>query len=147
MPMIQQELTPQSPGEELDELYEEEPRRRGWAAIVSVVLALAVIFVGYQWNQAAGRESALASQVHALRGETETLRLRAEEAQREVEALQKRVAAVTAEKAVLAERVVALEKGAQERPTVARAEAGRERAGATAKTRPRATPVVSKKPR
>ena len=96
---------------------------------------------------AAGRESALASQVHALRGETETLRLRAEEAQREVEALQKRVAAVTAEKAVLAERVVALEKGAQERPTVARAEAGRERAGATAKTRPRATPVVSKKPR
>lgn len=138
---IQEELKPQTPEEELNELYEEEPRRRSWAAIASVVLALVVIFVGYQWNQAAGREQVLASQLHALRADAETLRLRAEEAQRHVDVLQKRMAAVSAERETLAERVAALEKASQERA------AARERASATARSgaAERATPVVAKK--
>ncbi len=148
MATIQEELKVQTPEEELDELYEEEPRRRSWAAIVSVVLALAVIFVGYQWHQTAGREQGLAFQAAALRADAETLRLRAEESQRELATLQKRLAAVTAERATLAERVAALEKAAQERAAAAsRAAADRERAAAAARdrTRERATPVVAPK--
>jgi len=114
---IQQELKAQPTQEELEELYEEEPRRRPWAAIGNVVLALAVIFVGYQWNQAASREQALASQVQALRAEAESLRLRAEEGHRQVAELQKRVTAAAAEKVALVDRVAALEKTAQERTT------------------------------
>jgi hypothetical protein len=150
---IQEELRAQTPEEELEELYEEEPRRRPWAALTSVVLALAVIFVGYQWHQASGREQTLASQAHALRAETETHRLRAEEAHREAEGLQKRVATLGAEKAALAERIVALEKAAQERATAERAAADRAAARAETKTPPasrartRATPVVQKKSR
>lgn len=140
---IQEELKPQTAEEELNELYEEEPRRRSWAAITSVVLALVVIFVGYQWNQAAGREQVLASQLHALRADAETLRLRAEEAQRQVTGLQKRLAAVTAEKDALGERVAALEK-AQERAAARAAE--QKNPGAVAKDKARATPVVQKKP-
>jgi uncharacterized membrane protein YjjP (DUF1212 family) len=112
---IQGELKAQHAEEELEELYEEEPRRRPWAAIGNVVLALAVIFVGYQWNQAASREQTLASQVQALRAEAESLRLRVGEGQRQLAELQKRVAAATAEKSALVERVAALEKTAQER--------------------------------
>jgi hypothetical protein len=152
---IQEELRVQTPDEELEELYEEEPRRRPWAALTSVVLALAVIFVGYQWHQAAGREQALASQAHALRAETESHRLRAEEAHRDAEGLQKKVAALGAEKAALAERVVALEKAAQERSTAERAAAEKAAARtadakaqpASSRAKPRATPVVQKKPR
>jgi hypothetical protein len=152
---IQEELRVQTPDEELEELYEEEPRRRPWAALTSVVLALAVIFVGYQWHQAAGREQALASQAHALRAETESHRLRAEEAHRDAEGLQKKVAALGAEKAALAERVVALEKAVQERATAERAAAERTTARtpdaktppASARAKPRATPVVQKKTR
>src|SRR5262245_63860895 len=108
MAMVQQELKAQTPEEELEELYEEEPRRRPWGAILSVVLALAVIFVGYQWQQAAGREHTLRSQAHALRADAETLRLRAEELQRESDGLQKKLAALGAEKSALVERVAAL---------------------------------------
>jgi septal ring factor EnvC (AmiA/AmiB activator) len=143
----------------LEELYEEEPRRRPWAALTSVVLALAVIFVGYQWHQASGREQALASQAHALRAETESHRLRAEEAHREAEGLQKKMATLGAEKAGLAERVVALEKAAaQERASAERTVAERPAArapeakapAATSRAKPRATPatpVVQKKTR
>jgi hypothetical protein len=152
---IQEELRVQTPDEELDELYEEEPRRRPWAALTSVVLALAVIFVGYQWHQASGREQALASRIHSLHAETESHRLRAEEAHREAEGLQKKVAALGAEKAALAERVLALEKATQERATAERAAAERAAArAAEAKTppassraKPRTTPVVQKKAR
>lgn len=148
MATIQGELPVQTPEEELDELYEEEPRRRAWAAIVSVVLALAVIFVGYQWNQAAGREAALAVQARGLRADGEMLRLRAEDAQRQVETLQKRVAAMTAEKAGLVDRVAALEKAAQERAVAAARAPERERARAAARerARERVTPVVARKP-
>jgi hypothetical protein len=151
---IQEEFKTQAPDEELEEMYEEEPRRRPWAALTSVVLALAVIFVGYQWHQASGREQAMASQAHALRAETETHRLRAEEAHREAEGLQKRVAALGAEKAALSERIVALEKAAQERATADRAAAERAAArAAEVKSAPpssrarTATPVVQKKSR
>jgi hypothetical protein len=151
---IQEELRAQAPEEELEELYEEEPRRRPWAALTSVVLALAVIFVGYQWHQASGREHGLAAQANALRAETETHRLRAEEAHREAEGLQKKVATLGAERAALAERVVALEKAAQERAAADRAAVERASRSAEAKSPPsasrtgaRATPVVQKKPR
>lgn len=132
---IQEELKAPPPREEIEDLYEEEPRRRPWAAIGNVVLALAVIFVGYQWNQAASREQALASQVQALRVEAESLRLRAEDGQRQVAELQKRVAAATAEKGALADRVAALEKTAQERASGAAKEG----------VRPGVTPVSAKK--
>jgi hypothetical protein len=151
---IQEEFKTQAPDEELEEMYEDEPRRRPWAALTSVVLALAVIFVGYQWHQASGREQAMASQAHALRAETETHRLRAEEAHREAEGLQKRVVALGAEKAALSERIVALEKAAQERATADRAAAERAAArAAEVKSAPpssrarTATPVVQKKSR
>lgn len=148
MTMTQPELKAHTPEDEFEELYEEEPRRRSWGAILSVVLALAVIFVGYQWQQATGREHALRSQVQALRADAETLRLRAEEAQRDVEMLQKKVAALGAEKSALTERVAALEKAAQERAIAARAAEGRpanQKGAAREKTRP--TPVVAKKTR
>ncbi len=142
--MTQQELKAQTPEEELEELYEEEPRRRPWGAILSVALALAVIFVGYQWQQAAAREHTLRSQVHALRADAETLRLRAEEAQREVEGLQKRLAALTAERTALTERVAVFEKQEKERQAAAQ-RAAEQRAAAREKAR--ATPVVQKRTR
>ncbi len=147
MPMIQQELKAQTPEEELEELYEEEPRRRPWGAILSVVLALAVIFVGYQWHQASAREQTLGAQVHALRAEAETLRLRADEAQRDVEGLQKKVAALGAEKAALSERIVGLERAAQERQAALRAAEQKSAAAAAAREKARAGPVVQKKSR
>lgn len=140
---IQQEFKPQTPSpppsqseEERDEFYEDEPRPRSWGAIASVVLALALVFVGYQWNQAAGRERLLASQVTALRADAEGLRLRAEEAQRYVDGLQRRVTAISTEKEALAERLATLEKSAQQRAVAARET-----------PRVRATPVAAKKTR
>jgi uncharacterized protein YlxW (UPF0749 family) len=138
--MIQQELKAPTPEEELDEVYEEEPRRRPWGAILSVILALAVIFVGYQWQQAAGREHMLRSQVHAMRADAETLRLRADEAQREVDGLQKKVTALGAEKNALMERVAAVERVAQERAQAVKAAELR----ASAREKARATPVSTK---
>ncbi len=148
--MQQQELRPQTPApqdEDTDELYEEEPRRRGWGTIGSVVLALALVFVGYQWHQATGRAALLASQVNALRAEAETQRLRAEDAQRQVDGLQRRAAALNTEKEALAERVAAFER-TRERAAVAR-EGTRGGAGAVGReaTRARVTPVAAKKPR
>ena len=105
----------------MDEMYEEEPRRRAWGAIASVVLALALVFVGYQWNQAASRAEALGAQVNGLRAEAETQRLRAEDAQRQVDMIQKRLVAISAEKETLAERIVSLEKAAPSKPAVAKA--------------------------
>ncbi len=147
MAMIQEELKVQTPEEELEELYEEEPRRRPWGAITSVVLALAVIFVGYQWHQATAREQTLASQVHAIRAEAETMRLRAEEGQRDLEMLQKKVASLSAEKAALGERVAALERVAEERAAALRAAELKSAAAARDRARERATPVVQKKSR
>jgi len=147
MTMMQQELKPQTPEEELEELYEEEPRRRPWAAILSVVLALAVIFVGYQWHQASAREQTLGAQANALRADAETHRLRADEAQREAEGLQKKVAALGAEKAALTERIVGLEKAAQERQAALRAAEQKSATVAPAREKARAVPVVQKKSR
>ena len=113
MATIQQELKPQpreTPEDDIDEMYEEEPRRRAWGAIASVVLALALVFVGYQWNQAATRAETLGAQVNGLRAEAETQRLRAEDAQRQVDTIQKRLVAMSADKDALAERLGALEK-------------------------------------
>ena len=141
MATIQQELTPQPPEDDLDEMYEEEPRRRAWGAIASVVLALALVFVGYQWNQAASRADTLGAQVNGLRAEAETQRLRAEEAQRQVDTIQKRLATLSSEKDLLAERLVSLEKAETPR-AVAKTEKPRPaKATAAAPTRPRATPV------
>src|SRR5262245_17386700 len=78
----QQELTPQPreiPEDDMDEMYEEEPRRRAWGAIASVVLALALVFVGCQRNQAATRAETLGAQVNGLRAEAEPRGLRAED--------------------------------------------------------------------
>jgi hypothetical protein len=150
MAMTQQELKPQpreTPDDDLDEMYEEEPRRRAWGAIASVVLALALVFVGYQWNQAATRAEAVGAQVSGLRAEAETQRLRAEDAQRQVDVIQKRLAAISAEKDSLAERIVGLEKAAA-KPTVAKAERSRSttKATAAAPVRPKATPVATRNP-
>jgi hypothetical protein len=152
--MIQQELKAQAPEEESEEIYDDEPRRRPWSAILAVVLALAVIFVGYQWQQAAGREHALRSQAHALRADAETLRLRAEEAQRDADGLQKKIAALGAEKAALVERVAALERQAQDhqaaltRAAESRAAAARSPAARPpAREKARAVPVVQKRSR
>jgi len=148
MAMIQQELKAQTPEEELEELYEEEPRRRPWGAILSVVLALSVIFVGYQWHETSSREQILGGQAHALRVEAESLRLRTDEAQREVEGLQKKVAALTAEKAALGERIAGLERAAQEQLAALRvAEQKNAAAAAAAREKARAVPVVQKKTR
>jgi hypothetical protein len=148
MATIQQELKPppRDADDDMDDMYEDEPRRRAWGAIASVVLALALVFVGYQWNQAASRAEALGAQVQGLRAEAETQRLRAEDAQRQVDAIQKRVAAISAEKDTLADRVVALEKAAESRAVAGKAEKPRP-AKATAKApakRPAATPVSAR---
>jgi hypothetical protein len=145
MATIQQELKPQprDTDDDLDEMYEEEPRRRAWGAIASVVLALALVFVGYQWNHAASRAETLGAQVNGLRAEAETQRLRAEDAQRQVDAIQKRLVAMSAEKDTLADRVVALEK-APARPVAAKAEKPRT-AKTTAGAGPGATPVAARK--
>ena len=150
MVTIQQELKPQpreTPDDDLDEMYEEEPRRRAWGAIASVVLALAVVFVGYQWNQAATRAETLGGQVSGLRAEAETQRLRAEDAQRQVDMIQKRLAAISAEKDSLAERIVTLEKAASPRPVAAKAEKPKAtKATAAAPVQPKATPVATRPP-
>jgi hypothetical protein len=141
MATIQQDLTPEprDPDDDMDEMYEEEPRRRAWGAIASVILALALVFVGYQWSQTASRAETLGAQVNGLRAEAETQRLRAEDAQRQVDTIQKRLAAITTEKDTLADRVVALEKAAQARPASAKVEKPR-----VAKTAPpKATPVAA----
>jgi hypothetical protein len=146
MATIQQELKPQprDPDDDMDEMYEEEPRRRAWGAIASVILALALVFVGYQWSQTASRAETLGAQVNGLRAEAETQRLRAEDAQRQVETIQKRLAAITAEKDTLADRVVALEKAAQGRPTAAKVEKKAEKSRVAKTTPPRATPVAAR---
>jgi cell division protein FtsB len=151
MATIQQELKPQpreTPDDDMDEMYEEEPRRRAWGAIASVVLALALVFVGYQWNQTATRAEALGAQVNGLRAEAETQRLRAEDAQRQVDVIQKRLAAMSAEKDSLAARIAMLEKGASARPVAAKAEKPQStkttKATAAAPGRPRATPVATR---
>jgi hypothetical protein len=148
MGTIQQELKPlprETPDDDMDEMYEEEPRRRAWGAIASVILALALVFVGYQWNQAATRAEALGAQASGLRSEAEAQRLRAEDAQRQVDVIQKRLAAISAEKDSLAERILALEKGAT-RPAVAKAEKTKstKQAATATPTRPKATPVASR---
>ena len=149
MATIQQELKPQprDPDDDMDEMYEEEPRRRAWGAIASVILALALVFVGYQWNQTASRAETLGAQVNGLRAEAETQRLRAEDAQRQVDTIQKRLAAISAEKDTLADRVVALEKAAQARPVAtAKVEkkAEKPRVAKTPPTGPKATPVAAR---
>jgi hypothetical protein len=135
--MIQQELTPQVPPPPVDdgeEYYDDEPRRRPWGAITSVVLALALVFVGYQWHQASGREQAISTQVGSLRAEAETQRLRAEEAQRQTEGLQRRITAMAADKDALTDRIAALEKAAEAKPVAARAATPRETKSAAKKT-------------
>jgi hypothetical protein len=149
---IQQELKPlprETPDDDLDEMYEEEPRRRAWGAIASVVLALALVFVGYQWNQAATRAEALGAQVNGLRAEAETQRLRAEDGQRQIDIIQKRLAAITAEKDSLAERIVTLEKAGGQKSVAAKVEKAEKskatKATAAAPTpRPKATPVATR---
>lgn len=135
--MIQQELTPQVPSPPADdgeELYDDEPRRRPWGAITSVVLALALVFVGYQWHQASGREQAISTQVGSLRAEAETQRLRAEEAQRQTEGLQRRLTAMAVDKDALTERITALEKAAEAKPAAAKSATAREAKPAAKKT-------------
>ena len=152
MATIQQELKPlprETPDDDMDEMYEEEPRRRAWGAIASVILALALVFVGYQWNQAATRAEALGAQVNGLRAEAESQRLRAEDAQRQVDVIQKRLAAISAEKDSLTERIASLEKtAATPRATVAKAEkpekAKPTKVVASASGRPKATPVAGR---
>jgi hypothetical protein len=145
---IQEELKPQTAEEPLEDLYEEEPRRRPWAAIACVMLTLGLIFVGYQWNQAATREQALSQQVRGLRVDAESQRLRVEEAQRQLGEAQKRLSAISAEKSGLEERVALLERAAKERVTAKGGD--RERPAATVAKeapRPRAVPVAAKKRR
>jgi hypothetical protein len=110
-----------------------------------MVLALALVFVGYQWNQTATRAETLGAQVNGLRAEAETQRLRAEDAQRAVDMIQKRLAAISAEKDSLAERIVSLEKGAPPRPVAAKVEKGKApKATAAAPVRPKVTPVATR---
>ena len=145
MATIQQELKPQPLGDDMDEMYEEEPRRRAWGAIASVILALALVFVGYQWNQAATHAETLRAQVDGLRAEAETQRLRAEDAQRQVDMVQKRLAAISAEKDSLAERIASLEKAPPSHPVTAKAEKSKPpKATAAAPVRPKATPVATR---
>jgi hypothetical protein len=148
MATIQQELKPQpTPDDDMDEMYEEEPRRRAWGAIASVILALALVFVGYQWNQAATRAEALGSQVAGMRAEAETQRLRAEDAQRQVDVIQKRLAAISAERELLADRIVVLEKASSARVATGAAEKPKgTKATAAAPVRPKATPVATRTP-
>jgi hypothetical protein len=148
MATIQQELKPQpTPDDDMDEMYEEEPRRRAWGAIASVILALALVFVGYQWNQAATRAEALGAQVAGIRAEAETQRLRAEDAQRQVDVIQKRLAAISAERELLADRIVVLEKASSARVATGAAEKPKgTKATAAAPVRPKATPVATRTP-
>lgn len=134
----------ETPEDDMD-MYEEEPRRRAWGVIASVVLALALVFVGYQWKQTASRAEALGAQVNGLRAEAETQRLRAEDAQRQVDVIQKRLVAMSAEKDSLAERMAMLEKAAPGRPVAAKAEKPRgTKATAATPGRPGATPVATR---
>jgi hypothetical protein len=148
MATIQQELKPQSretSDDDMDEMYEEEPRQRAWGAIASVILALALVFVGYQWNQAATRAEALGAQVNGLRAEAETQRLRAEDAQRQVDLIQKRLAAISAEKDALSDRIAGLEKASASRSVAAKVEKPRAtKVSAVAPARPKATPVATR---
>jgi hypothetical protein len=145
MATIQQELKPEprDPDDDMDEMYDEEPRRRAWGAIASVILALALVFVGYQWNQTANRAETLGAQLNGLRAEAETQRLRAEDAQRQVDTVQKRLVAISAEKDALADRVAALEKAAPPRAVASKAEKPRA-AKASTPARPKATPVATR---
>ena len=117
--MVTNEPEPQpreTPEDDMDDMYEEGPRRRAWGAIASVVLALALVFVGYQWNQTASRAEALGAQVNGLRGQTS-----------------------------LADRVELLEKAAPARPVAAKAEKPRgTKATAATPGRPGATPVATR---
>jgi hypothetical protein len=148
MATIQQELKPQpreTVDDDMDEMYEEEPRRRAWGAIASVILALALVFVGYQWNQAATRAEALGVQVNGLRAEAETQRLRAEDAQRQVDMIQKRLTAIAAEKDALSERIASLEKASASRAVAGKVEKSRATKLSTATpARPKATPVAAR---
>ncbi len=148
MATTQQELKPEprDPDDDLDEMYEDEPRRRAWGAIASVILALALVFVGYQWNQTASRAETLGAQLSGFRAEAETQRLRAEDAQRQVDTIQKRLVAIAAEKDALAERIVALEKAAQSRPAGAAAKVDKkaEKPRVAKTSPPKATPVASR---
>jgi hypothetical protein len=147
---IQQELPqgPPRPSEaDTDDVYDEEPRRRPWGAVTSVVLALALVFVGYQWHQASGREQALGAQIGALRAEAEAQRLRAEEVRAQSDGLQKRLAALGVEKESLAERLTAMERAAESRAAATR-EARRSKSKVVAREAPRAprtsaTPVAA----
>jgi hypothetical protein len=153
MAMIQQELKPPTAevapaaNEDVDEIYEEGPRRRPWGTIASVLLALALFFVGYQWSQAASRAELVQSQLNSVRAEAETQRLRAEDAQHQVDDLQKRLGSLTSEKDQLADRVAVLERATRERVAQAKEPGARERVTAAARpTRPRAVPVAAKAP-
>jgi hypothetical protein len=145
----QQEPQPrETPEDDMDDMYEEEPRRRAWGVIASVVLALALVFVGYQWNQTASRAEALGAQVNGLRAEAETQRLRAEDAQRQVDVIQKRLAAMSTEKDTLSERIAMLEKqekAGPARPVAVKPEKPRAtKATAATPGRPGATPVATR---
>jgi uncharacterized protein HemX len=144
---IQQELKPAvapAAADDVDEIYEEGPRRRAWGTIASVGLALALFFVGYQWSQAQSRAELYSAQLGTVRAEAETQRLRAEDAQRQVDDLQKRLGALGAEKDQLTERVAALEKTARERATQVRETPPRAKTVAARPSRPRATAVAAK---
>jgi uncharacterized protein YlxW (UPF0749 family) len=136
-----------TPAAEVEELYEEEPRRRPWASIANVMLALAVVFVGYQWQQASSREQTLAAQAQALRAEAESLRLRAEEGQRQLGEVQKRLAQVSAEKTTLEERVASLEKGSKEAGSTIARDGTRRVTPTAASTGPGGTAKASAKKR
>jgi septal ring factor EnvC (AmiA/AmiB activator) len=146
---IQQELRPEvtsAAGDDADELYEDRPRRRRWGTIASVVLALALFFVGYQWSQAQSRAELLSAQLGSVRTEAETQRLRAEDAQHQVDGLQKRLASLAAEKDQLTDRVASLERTARDRVAQIRESPPRPKTVATRPVRPRATPVATKAP-
>lgn len=145
---IQQELRPEvasAAADDADELYEDGPRRR-WGTIASVVLALALFFVGYQWSQAQSRAELLSAQLGSVRTEAETQRLRAEDAQHQVDALQKRLAGLAAEKDQLTDRVASLERTTRDRVTQVRESPPRPKTVAARPVRPRATPVATKAP-
>ena len=149
MAMIQQELRPEvapPASEDVDEIYEEGPRRRPWGTLASLVLALALFLVAYQWSQAASRTELVQSQLNSVRAEAETQRLRAEEALHRVDDLQKRLAALTTEKDQLADRVASLERTTRERLAQAKEPGSRERMTAGRPTPPKALPVGAKAP-
>ena len=144
---IQQELKPAvapAAADDVDEIYEEGPRRRAWGTIASVVLALALFFVGYQWSQAQSRAELYSAQLGTVRAEAETQRIRAEDAQRQVDDLQKRLGALTTEKDQLMDRVAALEKTARDRVAQVKEPPPRAKTVAARPGHPRATPVSSK---